>query len=527
MSDSASVVFIAFEERENLGVRYMASLLLRSGYDVEIIDFRQTREEVLETVTRLQPLVVGFSIIFEKSIYKFRDLIGFLRRKNISCHFTAGGHFASLQPGELFRIIPSLDSIVRFEGEYTMLDLVSHLDQGRDCMDIAGISHMYKGKLAFNRLRPLEKDLDQFPYPLRSGLKEYLLDKKYTTLLAGRGCIYNCAFCDTREFYRHPPGPVKRVRNPVKLVEEMALLHKAKGCSLFLFEDDDFPVSPRHHPGWIEKFCASLQRQELSGKIMWNLNCRPDEVDEDRFALMKQHGLFRVFLGIEDGTERGLQDLNKGLHLAENLRGIHIIKTLGLGLDYGFMLFQPGTTFASLRKNLEFLELICSDGHMPVSFLKMMPFLETRIKKELEATGRLKGMPGFLDYDFLQASMNEFCSFTFDAFNDWLHARDGLVNVCRWAGIYLSVFSFYHGRINQIQELEEQLKRLCSEANLYLLRTLNTLSFQFELKPDLPDHEVQELRTSICNKHQKYKTAVGQIINKVKMYYLTRGILIH
>ncbi len=36
--------------------------------------------------------------------------------------------------------------------------------------------------------------------------------------------------------------PLKRIRNPEKVVEEIDFLHHKKHCSVFLFEDDDFPV---------------------------------------------------------------------------------------------------------------------------------------------------------------------------------------------------------------------------------------------------------------------------------------------
>ena len=526
---SSSVVFVAFEERENLGIRYMAALLSKAGYEVGIIDFRREREEIAEEIITLGPMVVGFSIIFEKSIYDFREFIGFLRDKGVRCHFTAGGHFASLRPGDLFEIIPAIDSIVMFEGEHTLLDLVNHIHYGRGWTGITGISYMNNGVLINNRLRPLEPDLDQFPHPMRSECKEYLLDKRYSTLLASRGCLYNCIFCDTRKFYSHPPGPVKRVRNPLKVVEEMELLHEEKNCSLFLFEDEDFPVSTQHHSGWIHEFCESLQNRGLSGKVMWKINCRPDEVDQSTFELMKQHGLFRVFLGLEDGTDDGLQQLNKQLGVADNLRGIDILKKLGIGIDYGFMLFQPATTYGSLWNNLNFLEDICGDGYMPVGYLKMKPFLETKIKKELEAAGRLKGKPGFLDYDFLDRSMNSLFHYTSDAFDAWLNAPDGLLNVTKWADIYLSVFSFYFGSTDGIQHQSGLLRDTVAEANLFMIDTLKSVSGIFESGNQRleQNRELLNFRESIAEKHNSLLKTVARIIGKVQMYYLTKELFIH
>ena len=88
-----------------------------------------------------------------------------------------------------------------------MLDLARSSSTGTDWRKTRGISYMSNGELVNNQLRPLEPDLDKFPFPFRSELKDFALDKKYATLIAGRGCIYNCAFCDIQKFYGQPPGP--------------------------------------------------------------------------------------------------------------------------------------------------------------------------------------------------------------------------------------------------------------------------------------------------------------------------------
>jgi anaerobic magnesium-protoporphyrin IX monomethyl ester cyclase len=110
---------------------------------------------------------------------------------------------------ELFEFIPSLNSIVRFEGEFTLLELANCLHSGAEWRQIEGIVYKTKGKIISNPLRPLEKDLDKFPFPIRSPLVNYAFEIKFTTLLAGRGCIYDCSFCNLKEYYRQSSGPAK------------------------------------------------------------------------------------------------------------------------------------------------------------------------------------------------------------------------------------------------------------------------------------------------------------------------------
>ena len=520
-----TVVFIAYEERQNLGIRYMAAVLSEAGHKVKVMDFRKDKAVILKKLRQWHPLLIGFSVIFENHIYDFRKLIKYLRNKGIECHFTAGGHFASLRPADLFEIIPDLDSIVRFEGEHTLLDLVNQLYYDSDWKKVMGLSFMSDGILVKNQLRSLEPDLDNFPIPIRAKLEEYLLERKYSTLLAGRGCIQDCNFCNTREFYRHPPGPIKRIRNPKKVVAEMEFLHKEHDCSVFLFQDDDFPVITKQKSDWISNFCKALRDKDLSGKIMWKINCRSDEVDPAVFKLMKQHGLFRVFLGIEDGTDSGLLQMNKRIKVEDNIRAVNILKKLGVSIDYGFMLIHPYSTFHSMNKNINFLKLICENGYMPVKFMKMLPYLETRIEKELKKSGRLKGKPGFLNYDLSDKSLNDFHHFVFDNFNKWIHKPNGLVNVSEWAENYLSVFSFYNGTNSRTEYLRGELRKQISDNNRFMVKTLKKLSAIFESgNPDLTNAEhLNNYRIKIEQKHNSAVTSIYGIINKIKLYSLTKA----
>ena len=474
------VAFVAFQEFAHLGVGYLASVLSDAGYEFSVIDFREGKEEILKRLKRVKPLIVGFSVIFQYHIYEFEELISYIRKGGIKCHFTAGGQYASLRYDDLFEIIPSLDSVVRFEGEYTFLDLVNCIYAGTGWKNISGIAYKNNGNIIVNPLRPVETDLDKFPIPMRSPLTEYALDKKFATILAGRGCVNNCSFCYLREYYQQSSGPYKRIRKPGKVVWEMELLHHEMDCSVFLFQDDDFPVRTDKDSEWLVRFCKELKRKKLTDKIMWKINCRPDEVDYDSFALMKNHGLYLVFLGIEDGTDIGLIRLNKHMTVAKSLEGINILKKLEIGFDYGFMLFQPSSTYRSVNDNLDFLREICGDGFSPVTFLKMMPYSATPIERELRKEGRLKGKPGFFDYDFPDESMNHFYEFITDCFMEWLRDSDGLLNISKWARNYISVFSHFFEMIPEILLISKDVKNTISESNLFLLDTMKKLATLFE-----------------------------------------------
>lgn len=515
--DNQPVVFVAFKEYDNLGVGYLASILSEEGYEPLIIDFRNDREEILVVIKKLNPLIVGFSVIFQYYINEFKDLINYLRKSGVASHFSAGGQFASMRFEDLFKLIPSLDSIVRFEGEYTFLELVKHLHSGTNWRNLKGLAFKENGKIYTNPVRQPEMDLDIFPYPMRSSLEDYAFGKKYATILAGRGCLNNCSFCNNTEYIRQSLVPYKRIRKPEKVVEEIEFLHYKKDCSVFLFEDDDFPVKTSNGSDWIERFCKEIKHKRLSDKVIWKINCRPDEVDYDSFTLMKKHGLYLVFLGIDDGTDDGLIRLNKRMTTAVSLKGINILKKLGIGVDYGFMLFQPSSTFGSVNLNLGFLRQICSDGSTPVTFLKLMPYFDTRIEKELRQEGRLKGEPGFLDYDFLGNALNHYYDFIKESFMEWINDPNGLSNIIKWGRNYFSVFSHFYSMTPEVQLLSSEFQISVAQSNIFILNTMEELSWIFETGKyeNLKFNDLTSYRENIKIKHDQYKEKIGKLIKNV------------
>ena len=250
---------------------------------------------------------------------------------------------------------------------------------------------------------------------------------------------------------------------------------------------------------------------------MWKINCRCDEVDQESFALMKKHGLYLVFLGIDDGTDNGLLRLNKHMTVAESRKGINILKNLEIGIDYGFMLFQPASTFKSVNQNLDFLQQLCGDGYAPVTFLKLRPYFDTRIEKELREEGRLKGKPGFLDYDFLSAALGHYYNFISDSFKEWLTDPDGLANIAKWARIYISVFSHFYKMTPEVQLLSSEVRKRVAQSNMFVLDNMKELSCIFETgKYDkVKFSNLTGYTKSIKEKHDQFKEQIVDIVKRV------------
>ncbi len=472
-------LLIGFQDQPNLGLGYLAARLLQQGWGAEILDFRAGREAILREVRAKQPLIVGFSLIFQYYLPQFAELATYLRNNDVACHFCAGGHFPSLRPAETLRAVPALDSIVRGEGELTLVELIQCLAEGGDWHRIAGIAYRSRGECVASMPRPLIEDLDQLPYPIRQTEDPPILGKKVTTLLASRGCARNCSFCSIRQFYGQMPGRKVRLRDPAKVAAEVRLLHEERGISVFLFQDDDFPIRGPAGRRWVEKFVRAMSEEGLVGKTLWKISCRADEVQPGLFAELREAGLYMVYLGLESGNEIGLRTLNKGLKVRDSLRAVEILHNLEIFCWYGFMLFDPSSTFETVRLNVAFLRQVAGDGSTAAHFCRMVPYASTPIEEQLAATGRLRGGVVNPDYDFLDSRMSSFFSAIHEATGTWLRGEDALEDKLAWAWHEYWVLRRLFPPIAGLESYRQTLTSITARANEYLLDLVESAAAAF------------------------------------------------
>jgi anaerobic magnesium-protoporphyrin IX monomethyl ester cyclase len=210
---SRPVMLIGFQHQGNLGLGYLAATLRQEGYRVLVFDFEKDPAEILSAARSENPILIGFSLIFQFYIHQFGDLVSYLRENGVTCHFTMGGHFPSLSYQHTLELVPELDSVVRFEGELTLLELVQLLSTGEDWRRTQGIAYRNSSQVIANPLRPLVSNLDQFPHPERDFQPETVLGHRAMPLVASRGCARTCSFCSIHTFYRAAPTRQGRGRD--------------------------------------------------------------------------------------------------------------------------------------------------------------------------------------------------------------------------------------------------------------------------------------------------------------------------
>jgi anaerobic magnesium-protoporphyrin IX monomethyl ester cyclase len=496
------VVLIGYQDQGNLGMGYLAATLQEHGRTVEMVEVREGGTRIAARFAEAQPQVIGFSLIFQYFLPQFRRVARELRRAGVTSHFTIGGHYPSLCHDEVLAQMPELDSVALYEGEYTLVDLVDHLAAGADWRQVPGLAFMREGKLVESQPRALVHDLDSLPFPYRPFGAEKALGFPTMPLLASRGCARRCSFCSIHTFYRTAPGKVVRIRRPGKVIEEMLHLHREYGARVFLFQDDDFPLWGRAGRKWVDELSGRLHETGLAEEVIWKISCRAEYVEPELFSALRDAGLFLVYMGIESGVESGLKVLHKQMTVEQNLTAVQVLKDIGLRFSYGFMLFDPSSTFESVRANVNFLRQIVGDGSNAALFCRMLPYGGTPIRDQLQLEGRLRGDVRHPDYSFLTPDLDSYYRRLKPVVGQWVNDQ-GVSHELNWAWDEFEMTRRLIPGLVGAAEYYSALRALTAASNEELFQLIESSSLSFEqgkrpaLRAELKQSSCEQIRSQL------------------------------
>ncbi|HEY0089873.1 MAG TPA: cobalamin-dependent protein, partial [Candidatus Lokiarchaeia archaeon] len=215
---------------EHLGLGYLSSFLKENHYrsKIFIIDTLIQKHNLLKEIKEKEPLLVGFSIV-NKNLNASIDLAKTIKAIAPGCHITFGGHLATLAGESILSDCSFVDSIVKGYGEETLLCLAKHLINKKNLFSIRGLLFRSKTKLINNLPRKVTRNIDRYPLPDRSYLKEHIIKGDFPSarLVSSRGCYYRCKYCSTPPFLDNQKCNKRWIpRSPQNVVAEIEYLKK-------------------------------------------------------------------------------------------------------------------------------------------------------------------------------------------------------------------------------------------------------------------------------------------------------------
>jgi radical SAM superfamily enzyme YgiQ (UPF0313 family) len=345
-----------------LGMLYIAEVLLANGIEASILDQAARRfstKQTLDWVKKENPDILGFSVLNSSAI-EAPLLAERVKKENPNVTIVFGNYHATFNAERILRKYPSVDVIVRGEGESTSLDLAKCLEKNERLEDVKGITFRKNGKIVATPDRPLIKDVDSLSFPNRDLVGgEYsstiygvrVASKKFTTIVSSRGCPFQCTFCACRKFARG----LWRPRTVENIIKELQML-KGMGYEQFLFVDDNFTLNIKR----VVDFCRRLRKEKLD--IEWFCDSRVDNCRYDMMREMVKAGCRIVYFGIESGNKRILNYYRKGITPDESEKAVKNARKAGVDVVVGsFILGAPDETKREIENTLKFVNKLDID----------------------------------------------------------------------------------------------------------------------------------------------------------------------
>jgi anaerobic magnesium-protoporphyrin IX monomethyl ester cyclase len=414
------VALVGPEIEENLSLRYLASALGAAGWRTEIAPFAYESEfaAALRMIVDADepPVLVGLSLAFQ---WRAMDMLAFsmaLREAGYTGHITLGGHFATFACKELLRDFAEIDSVVRQEGEDTIVALVRALENGESWHDIAGLAFRKDDVIALTCM-PSLPDLKTLPRPDRRGNPATCFDHPIAPLVSSRGCYANCSFCCIAAWHEQTlPGKRYRIRDPEDVAAEMVAMQRERGIEIFVFHDDNFFVpGHRKNKERFEALADALERQGI-GRFATVVKARPTDVDREVFRVLRDRlQCIRCYIGVETDSDQGLDTLRRWSRPRQNHEAIEIVRELGLYVCFNMLVFDPDTTVETLEINLDFMEFA---PDYPFNFGRVELYAGTPLLHRMQQEGRVRGDYMQWDYNLHDPVIERVYSLALDAFRE-------------------------------------------------------------------------------------------------------------
>lgn len=293
---------------------------------------RRVQAALRDAMHSLRPRAVGISVTFSYLYPQGLALAEAIRALDAEVPILMGGPHVTYQDEECLRECAAIDVVVRGEGEWTALELVRALEAGRDLSEVQGVTwRAPDGSIRKNPKRPLGSVLELPPedFGLLPASFCQIMD---ITALTSRGCAYRCRFCHEFRYW----GGVVREHPVERVIAEMDRLARY-GNTLQGIDDSMLDMRTPFFHALVD---ALGQSPHLSPNF--GLLTRLDTITEEGAAAMRKAGMRWVCVGVESGSQKVLNTMNKEIRVEQIRDGLVLARRAGLSASGFLIIGHPG-----------------------------------------------------------------------------------------------------------------------------------------------------------------------------------------
>lgn len=316
--------FFTNEKRPPLGMGSLISLARNMGHDVFFIDNYLSPSDFVNE--------------------------GFLQKNQIDLVAVYANTICYNQTRKLFNEIQSLRISGKWKGKIavggphtsvstdTIPDYVDYVVVGEG--EIA-IKKIIEGNITGRIFREERiQDLDSLPFQPWEIFSELPYDWSCPwmdatpcyTMNTSRGCPFDCSFCSVNSIW----GKKYTFMSAKRIVDEIEYLVNKYHAKAIYFREDHFTLNRKR----TEEYCRLLLERNIP--ISWACETRVDNLDDEIISLMSKSGCKAVFLGVESGSRKMLDLMNKKTTPEMIRDATNLLKKYGISVYWSMISGLPG-----------------------------------------------------------------------------------------------------------------------------------------------------------------------------------------
>ena len=308
-----------------MGLMYLATPLLKAGHEVEILDLTaitnwQQKVECAEAdlfgITCVTP---NYPIV--KEIFRLLP--------NETPKMIGGAH-PTFMPYDVYNDLKGC-IVVTGEADQKVIDVVNDVKNSSPF----GIYSYITPSTIYKPTRHL---VDLHKYTPGG--------EKATPIYTSRGCPYNCTFCSKIAGNSFRSISVSQIVEEIEEIKEM-------GFDNIVFGDDNIAAQPKH----LQNVLDAVKPLNIT----FRLNMDSRHIKMDMLKLAKEVGCTEISMGIESGSQKMLNLMNKQTTVVGNKRAIKKIKEVGIIAKAYFMVNFPGETESTVQETIKFIREVQPD----------------------------------------------------------------------------------------------------------------------------------------------------------------------
>lgn len=279
-----------------------------------------------------------------------------------------GGPHATVAPDECLQFC---DIAVVDEGEQTLLDIVTRMNQGKTVEHVPGTIFKKNGALHKNALRVPMRPEDM-PIIDNDFSSDYILvNKKICSIdyslakrfvcsdyitLSSFGCPFSCSYCINNKL-KTLHGNKVRFRLLEHIIEELGIVkNKMPFVKHISFDDDAFMMRTVEE---IQMFAEAYK--DKIGLPFFVSGVNPMFVTEEKMKILIDAGMDRVRMGIQSGSAKSKDILNRHISNDKVIDAAHIIHKFRRQLKltaYDLILDNPFESSEDIIQTIHLLDTL-------------------------------------------------------------------------------------------------------------------------------------------------------------------------